>query len=126
MLLFSCNLFQKNENENENEKMEFIVKGDSFTISWDYGSLNTSNYVNKAAKYKIYYRIHGNNSWTFLDEIISENNLEYTITDKALDYGIYDLGVSSVNIKDAESEIHSSLDLTADPFSGWYINWIYD
>lgn len=121
MFLFTCDLFQKDNEVKQVSKMNVV--GDSFTISWDMNTLYDSDYINNATKYKVYYRIHGSSSWTLLDEIESVDDIEYTITNTALAYGDYDLGVSSVNGLETESEIHCSLDNTADPDSGWYISW---
>lgn len=108
----------------KSDSLEIVVKGESFTLSWDDDSNRISNNENKSVKYKLYYKTHGSSSWQPLDEIESGTQLEYTVVSEKLDYGIYDLGVSSVNSDGKESSIHSSLDMSADPFCGWYINWI--
>ena len=103
---------------------EIVVKGASFTICWDDNSNRISRNLNDAVQYKIYYRIHGSSGWEVLEAIEASINREFTIDNSKLDYGIYDLGVSSINQYGKESAIHSSLDRSADPFCGWYINWI--
>lgn len=108
----------------KSDSVAIVVKGDSFTIEWDDDSLNISNNINKAESYRLYYKTHGSSYWSFLDNIDSELKPSYTISKSKLDFGIYDLGVSSINTSGKESDIHSSLDMTADPFCGWYVNWI--
>ena len=117
-IITSCKFFTYSS-----EAVQIQVKSTDFTIAWD-----SSDYIviGSAAinSYRIYYRNHGENRWKFLDEIANIGNCEYKIMNSVLDYGIYDFAVSSVNKEGAESDLHTSLDTTADPVTGWYINWI--
>ena len=106
------------------EALEIIVKGSSFTLAWDSGGPEIPNNPNRAVDYKVYYRAHGSYYWRFLMEVESTGSLECVITDKYIDYGRYDFAVSAVSEQGNESTFHSSLDRTANPFTGWYINWI--
>ena len=92
------------------------VTTDNFTISWDYDLLSTAD------EYRIYYREHGSFIWTYLGSTASGSILEYTIDQNALVLGAYDLAVSSVSGSE-ESELHSSMDDSAIPATGWYIDW---
>lgn len=119
LLFFSCgNSLLKSEH------LEIVVEGESFSIEWDDDSLKISHNVYQTVKFRLYYREHGSSLWRILDEVEAKNNPSYTISKNKLDFGIYDLGVSSVDASGSESEIHSSLDMSAVPFCGWYINWI--
>ena len=119
LLMSSCGIsLMKSDN------LEIVVKGGDFSIAWDDDSFNISNNTNRTTSYKVYFRVHGSSDWQLLDEIEAEKNPSYKISEEDLEYGIYDLGVSSVIGNGDESEIHSSLDMSADPFCGWYINWI--
>ncbi|MBI9097868.1 MAG: hypothetical protein JEY91_05300 [Spirochaetaceae bacterium] len=104
--------------------LEIDVKGESFTITWEDNLNRGFRSINRTDKYIIYTRTHGAISWKVLDEIDATADPEFSIDYTMLDPGIYDLGVSSVNLRGQESDIHSSLDMTADPFCGWYIKWI--
>ena len=57
-------------------------------------------------------------------EIENSGSSECIINDEIMDYGVYDFAVSAVSEQGNESAFHSSLDSTANPFTGWYINWI--
>jgi len=92
------------------------VSADSFTISWDYDS------VTEVDEYRIYYREHNSFIWTFLGSTVSGSVLEFTIDQNILAFGAYDLAVSSV-AGAVESELHSSMDDSAVPATGWYIDW---
>jgi len=124
LLLFSTQFISCDMVMATSEYLEIVVKGDSFTISWDDDSMKISSKLIRAEKYKIYYRIHGTSEWNFLGETLADPTPEFLIKSSELDFGKYDLGVCSVNNQGRESVIHSSLDQTADPFCGWYVNWI--
>jgi len=92
------------------------VSTENFTISWDQSDL-------PADFYKVYYRNHGTFTWTYLGSTASGTILEFTIDQSILTYGVYDLAVSSV-VGIEESELHSSMDDSALPATGWYIDWM--
>lgn len=106
------------------ESLEIVVKGESFTLAWDPGGPEIPNDPNFVVRYNIYYRNHGSYYWRFLMKIESSGNPECLITDKEIDYGRYDFAVSAINEQGETSALHSSLDSSANPFSGWYINWL--
>ncbi len=104
--------------------LEIVVKGDHFTLAWDQGKPEIPNDPGRIVAYNVYYRNHGSYNWYFLKKTEFSNNTECLITDKDMSYGIYDFAVSSISEQGNMSALHSSLDRTADPFCGWYINWI--
>ena len=106
------------------ESLEIVVKGSSFTLAWDPGGPEIPNDPNFVVRYNVYYRVHGSYYWRFLMETESSGNPDCLITDNEMDYGRYDFAVSAVNEQGGTSSLHSSLDGTANPFCGWYINWI--
>ena len=91
------------------------VNTESFTISWDVEDPSVD-------LYNIYYREHGSFTWFYLGSTESGSTLEYTIDQGVLPYGVYDMAVSSV-ADSQESELHTSMDDTALPATGWYIDW---
>lgn len=106
------------------ESLEIVIKGSSFTLAWDPGGPEIPNDPNRAVRYNVYYRVHGSSSWYLLIKIESSGSPECLITNEYIDYGRYDFAVSAVSEQGSESAFHSSLDRTANPFCGWYINWI--
>ncbi len=102
---------------------EIIIHSENFILAWD-GNDITLNSSSSVICYKVYFKKHNTHTWTFLKDTIDSDITEITISDEILDYGIYDLGVAAQADDNSISEIHSSLDLTADPTNGWYINWI--
>lgn len=120
LLLCSCSFFQPT-----NAPLELIVKGDHFSLAWDDTSWSISNNTGRAAAYRVYYRNHGDSSWKILKEMTaSAGSTTLKVTNGDLGYGLYDFGVSALDDSGAESMIHSSTDMNADPVCGWYINWI--
>ena len=106
------------------DALEIVVKGNQFTLAWDPGGPVIPNNPGRVAAYNVYYRDHGSYYWRYLATIEDPNNPECLITDKDIDYGVYDFAVSAVGADGGVSAFHSSLDRTADPICGWYINWI--
>lgn len=107
-----------------NRPIEIVVKGDHFTLAWDAGGSEIPNDPGRVVQYKVYYRVHGSYNWQFLMEVENSGSPECLVTSKDMDYGRYDFAVSAITEQQGVSALHSSLDRTADPFSGWYINWI--
>jgi hypothetical protein len=96
--------------------IEIRTKNDTVTLAWDPPDTPT-------AAYRIYYRVHGTLAWTLLDEVPAAPNPEYVLNIAQFGEGSFDFGVSSIDPSDQESNIHTSLDITADPTSGWYLIW---
>jgi hypothetical protein len=104
---------------------EFVINGqaievhsqqDTVTIAWDPPATPVQ-------AYRIYYREHGDVVWIYLDEVSATGSPEYVLHISQFGEGSYDFGVSAVDPSDTESDIHTSLDITADPTTGWYLNW---
>ena len=90
------------------------VTGDHFTLYWDSPAV-------AADAYRIYQRPHGSTGWSLLFDGLPSP--QATVTTAELPYGAYEFAVSSVNEYGAESELHTCLDSTADPGTGWYLCW---
>ncbi|MBB6479271.1 hypothetical protein [Spirochaeta isovalerica] len=118
ILFSSCNvLFGNNTGP-----FEISVYDESFLLSWDH---NYNKLINDGLSdyYRVYYREHGRLTWTFLSESSISDTPQLLISNSILDFGIYDFAVSYVDEKGFETEMHSSLDSTAKPAVGWYVNW---
>ena len=76
------------------------------------------------ASYKIFYRSHESGSWILYDEIPANDDPEYTLYYGDFGNGDYDFGVVAVNAETEESAMHTCLDDTAQPESGWYLSWV--
>jgi len=74
-------------------------------------------------EYRVLYRIHGTADWLERETIPAGPSPEYTFYHADLGNGAYDFAVVAVDDEDNESAVHSSLDSTATPSSGWYIVW---
>ena len=93
------------------------ITDESFTIAWDPDPENTS-----PDEYRMYFRSRGSDSWTLLSDVEPQTEPSFTIDQTRLSYGIYEFAVSAV-AGGIESELHTSMDDTADPVSGWYVDW---
>jgi len=95
------------------ERME--ITEDSFIIAWD---PDPSSGIPDA--YRVYFRSRGDEPWSFLSETAPEP--EFTVTEDNLSLGIYEFAVSAV-ADGVESDLHSSMDDTANPGTGWFVDW---
>lgn len=95
-----------------------LVQATEFTLYWDPPTDATN-----IDHYNLYYRLHGESAWTLLGSEPASATPSYTVTTADLDYGTYDLAVTSVDSSGVESDMHSSLDPNADPSGGWYVDW---
>jgi len=73
--------------------------------------------------YKLFFRIHDTSTWySLLPDVTAGPSPEYTVQHDDVKSGIFDFGVKAVN-EDAESNMHISVETTAQPDTGWYLVW---
>ena len=100
------------------------ITEEAVTLAWDAPSPEIDFY-------RVLFRIHGANppeSWLVLDENLSADpSPEYTVNNADIGNGIFDFGVVAKDLDAGteESAMHSSLDTTAQPDTGWYLIWNY-
>jgi hypothetical protein len=99
------------------ENDAILFSGAQLTLAWDPPPSPVSSY-------KLFYRIHGTATWALLDEIGAAAAPEYTVDHANLGNGDFDFGVVAVAEDQAESQMHTSLDNTAQPDCGWYLCWV--
>ncbi len=85
------------------------------TLAWDASA-------GPVQKYRVYFRIHGTTDWVQLAEIGAGPAPSYTVLHTTLGSGEFDFGVTAVYDSNLSS-MHSSLDATASPTTGWYLKW---
>ena len=89
------------------------------TLQWDSppsGPLQVVSYI-------VSYRVHGTSNWKMLATVPASSQPEYTVLRSAVGNGSFDFAVAAVDSTGASSPLHTSLDPTADPASGWYLTW---
>lgn len=92
-----------------------VVRTDQAVLAWDAPA-------NDVDHYELYYRIHGESDWVLLDTIPATPEPQYTISYEDFGEGEFEFGVVAVGA-DGESEMHTSLDSSASPRTGWYLRW---
>ena len=92
---------------------------DRITLAWDAPPSAVDTY-------KVLLRVHDTQDWLLLqDNISAAAPLEYTVLHEPALNGLWDFGVVAVDDMGEESVVHTSMDVTADPSSGWYLIWDY-
>lgn len=97
------------------------ISGTSFTLAWDPST--TTSTTDPVASYNVYYRTHGTYPWTLLGNTGSVTE-SFEVTTSILAHGSYDFAVTAVAESGTESDPHTSLDNSADPQCGWYVEWV--
>ena len=99
----------------ESEAVALGVTGESFTLAWDPSDGDITGY-------EVYYRPHGSDAWTELGTT-GASDTQFAVSNAILDYGTYEFAVAATIDGGETSDYHTSLDATADPDSGWYLEW---
>ncbi len=95
----------------------------TITLEWDPPwSAQASNFVNLQA-YRVYYRAHYGGTWMSVMDVPVGAPPEAVIDNEKVGNGVWDFAVSLVSILGRESELHSSLDDSAEPVGGWFVIW---
>ena len=105
---------------------ELIVNQQFFSLQWDFSGTDLSDDQADTSTFRLYYRDHGTFKWYYLSEIPTSDEGWFFISEEQLDYGVYDFAVSYINKEGIESELHTSLEPSAKPMSGWYVNWYFE
>ena len=106
------------------ESIQILHKSRELTLAWDPPSGDLPGRSTEVAAYQIYCREHGTSYWRLLAEIPASRNPEYTIDHERVGSGLFDFAVRAISVEGSASRLHSSLDSSADPVSGWYVLWI--
>ena len=99
------------------DAQKVLCSTEEVTLAWDPPPSDI-------ASYKIFYRSHESGSWILFDEIPADDDPEYTLYHGDFGDGDYDFGVVAVDAETEESAMHTCLDNTAQPESGWYLSWV--
>ncbi len=104
-----------NESPTDPDPVALGVSGESFTLAWDPASGDVTGY-------EVYYRPHGSDTWTELGTT-GTTDTQFEVSTAILDYGTYEFAVAATIDGGGTTDYHTSLDATADPDSGWYLEW---
>jgi hypothetical protein len=104
--------------------MQIVHKSPSLTLAWDPPLSDILNRPTEVISYQLYCREHGTPYWRFLGEIPASPHPEYCVQHSQIGDGSFDFAVRSVEKNGRASALHTSLDSSADPMSGWYVFWV--
>jgi hypothetical protein len=104
--------------------MEIQHRSSKLTLAWDPPATDLPGTATEVVSYVLYYREHGTDYWHVLDHIAASRRPEYTLEVSRVGEGLYDFGVRALSVNGMASPLHSSLDNSADPISGWFVLWI--
>jgi len=89
---------------------------DQIVLQWDPPS-------SEVAKYIVSFRIHGDTNWVPLGEVPATPLPEFPVLYANLGDGDFDFAIVAENAAGEKSNVHISLDPTAQPPTGWYLHW---
>jgi hypothetical protein len=98
------------------DPVPITIASDSFTLAWNPADGDVE-------AYEVFFRDHGSEDWTHLTDVAATDTPRFTVDTGILSHGSYDFAVRSRVSGGQTSEYHTSLDSTADPDSGWWVEW---
>ena len=98
-----------------NTAQRVVIETREFTLAWDFS-------LPEPGTFSVYYRAVDSEAWNLLKDGLSSSSL--SIDDTMLDFGEYEFAVRFVSDTGVASELHTSLDKTAIPTTGWYVAWV--
>jgi hypothetical protein len=106
------------------EATQILYKQPQLTLAWDPPLTDIPGMSTEIATYQVFYQEHGSGCWILLDEVPADRHPRFTIAHDRLKDGLYDFAIRSVTVDGRLSPLHTSLDSSADPISGWYVFWV--
>jgi hypothetical protein len=104
--------------ENPSKPEDVLSAATQVTLAWNPPASGAS-----PASYVVSYRVHGTSAWTTLAMVAASPQPTYTVLRSVVGAGSFDFAVATVDSTGDTSPVHSSLDSTADPTTGWYLTW---
>jgi hypothetical protein len=89
---------------------------DQIVLQWDPPA-------SEVTKYLVSFRIHGESNWVPLGEVPAVPLPEFPVLYASLGEGDFDFAITAENSTGEKSNLHMSLDPTAQPPTGWYLHW---
>lgn len=105
----------------DSKPRRITVNSPTLTLAWD--PPVSARGTNGVSGYRVYYRPHGSPIWRLIDTIEASDHPAISIRHPRIGYGSYEFAVEAIGYGGAVSGRHTSLDIDADPASGWYVNW---
>ena len=119
MFIFGCQnpltfKFAPPPEHTKSQIQKVAVSGSQFTLAWDDDALGPDTF-------SVYARPFGESQWKSIAKGVTSYSL--TITSRLLSFGNYEFAVSRVSVDGTESNLLTSLDASAIPNTGWYLEW---
>jgi hypothetical protein len=106
------------------EATQILYKQPQLTLAWDPPLTDIPGMSTEIATYQVFYKEHSSNIWILLGEVQASRQPQYTIDHDRLKDGLYDFAIRATAVSGQVSPLHTSLDSSADPISGWYVFWV--
>ena len=104
--------------------LQIVHTSAQLTLAWDPPVTDIPRSPSEVGSYRIYCRDRGTLYWRYLGEVEADLHPQHTISHDTLGDGLYEFAVQAVTIEGRVSPLHTSLDSSADPISGWYAFWL--
>ena len=106
------------------EPREIVERSPEFSIAWDCSVAPSGGCRSSIDRYRVYYRGLGTDTWRLLASVDSDDPLQVRISRDVLEPGQYEFAVRSIDALGRKSAYHRSTDRSAEPSTGWYLNWL--
>lgn len=119
LLVSACPLYNPASFVQPPDAKSILTTAKKVTLVWDPPASGASTVVN----YVVSYRAHNTSAWTVLGKVPATAQPSFVVSYSAIGGGSFDFAVAAVTSTGATSPVHTSLDATAVPSSGWYLTW---
>ncbi len=118
--LFGCPLYNPAAFiEHKTDPDAISSKSTQATLQWNQPVSGGSQVVS----YTVSYRLHGSSTWILLATVPASSQPSFTVLRSVVGAGDFDFAVAAVDSIGTESPLHTSLDPTANPATGWFLSW---
>ena len=110
------------DHQSKNKVIQMIeYRADTLTLAWEPPDCDCVDSPIKG--YLVLVRPLDSSRWRRIGTAGADPHPRYSVRHSDLGDGRFVFGVVAVDELDLESDVHSSLDRTAVPGSGWYVRW---
>ena len=107
-----------------NGPQKIVTNAATIDLQWETSTFEHDTAYTRINTFSIFYRIRGELEWTLIGQIPAISNPVFTIYHDNLGNGTCEFAVSAVDMRLQSSPLHTSVDRTAIPSTGWYLHWM--
>ena len=104
------------------DAVELVVRTPTLTLAWDMPARGSPGGL--PSMYRVFCKKYGEGVWLEVAEVPASADPTCTLSHKTIGNGLWEFAVQAVGADASASDLHTSLDHTADPLTGWRVLWV--